>query len=367
MIPSVINRIKNILLTRALKSILALLVLAFAIGTTNLAAKPLVFVRAIPVLHEDYVERVALTGEVVSRHRSNLSFLVSGRIASRLVDVGDHVEAGQILAQLDPQEQQADLDAAQAMILAAEAQLLGAQQEFERSQSLLQQGLTPRSRFDQAQTALALAQGALETAGAQLEWAENNLGFTTLIAHESGTITARSAEEGQIIQAAQSVFTLAENGSRDAIFDVYETVLFEQTSFASITISLIELPEVTAQCAIREVSPIVDKFTGTVRVRCGIVDVPAGMTLGSAILGTVQIAPVSSIVLPWTALASDQGVPAVWILDPETQTVDLRRVEVFQYDSEQVILQDGVQDGELIVIDGIKFLRPGMLVEALNS
>ena len=111
---------------------------------------------------------MTLTGEVQARFSADLSFRVSGRVLARLVDVGAHVNAGDLLARLDPAEQQADFDAATAGLAAAEAQLRVAQATFDRQNSLLSNGFTTRTTYDQAQEHLRTAQGTLELAKAEL-------------------------------------------------------------------------------------------------------------------------------------------------------------------------------------------------------
>ena len=87
------------------------------------ASKPAAFVSTKVVQPQDRQASVTLTGEVQARFRADLSFRVSGRVIARFVDVGTHVEPGEVLARLDPAEQQADVDAANAAVEAAEAQL----------------------------------------------------------------------------------------------------------------------------------------------------------------------------------------------------------------------------------------------------
>ena len=94
-----------------------------AITTVERAA----FVHTEIVQPQDGRGDLTLTGEVQARFRADLSFRVSGRVLARLVDVGAHVNAGDLLARLDPAEQQADFDAATAGVAAAEAQLRVAQ------------------------------------------------------------------------------------------------------------------------------------------------------------------------------------------------------------------------------------------------
>ena len=109
-------------------------------------------------------------------------------------------------------------------VAAAEAQLRVAQATFDRQSNLLSSGFTTRVAYDQAQEQLRTAQSTLESAKAELGRAREALGDTELHARAAGVITARSLEVGQVVQAAQSVFTLAQDGERDAVFDVPESM-----------------------------------------------------------------------------------------------------------------------------------------------
>ena len=99
-----------------------------------------------------------------------------------------------------------------------------AQATFDRQSYLLSSGFTTRVAYDQAQEQLRTAQSTLKSAKAELGTAREALGDTELHARAAGVITARSLEVGQVVQAAQSVFTLAQDGERDAVFDVPESM-----------------------------------------------------------------------------------------------------------------------------------------------
>ena len=130
-------------------------------------------------------------------------------MVERLVEVGAHVDAGQVLARLDPAEQKADVDAAAATVTASESQLRVATATFERQRTLLSNGFTTRVVFDHAQEGLQSAEASLQDAKAQLGRAKNALADTELRASAAGVITARKLEIGQVVDAGQSVFTLA--------------------------------------------------------------------------------------------------------------------------------------------------------------
>ncbi|MCG6203080.1 efflux RND transporter periplasmic adaptor subunit [Rhodopseudomonas sp. HC1] len=305
---------------------------------------------------------IRLTGDVQARVSTELSFRVSGRVTERLVDVGAHVNAGDVLATIDPTEQQADLAGSQAAVAAAEAQVRVATANFERQKSLIDKGFTTRVAYDQAQEALRTAEGSLETAKAQLGNATDALSYTKLRASASGIITARNIEVGQVAQAAQSAYTLAEDGARDAVVDVYESIFLTPWEGSTAKLMLLSDPKVTALAKPREISPTVDPKSGAVRVKMSIINPPAAMTLGSVVAAEGRSKPVDKIVLPWSALTWDVNGPAVWVVDPQTRAVSLKSIAVQAYETNSVVVASGLAPGERVVIDGGKLLRPAQVV-----
>jgi RND family efflux transporter MFP subunit len=305
---------------------------------------------------------VTLTGEVLARYTADLSFRVSGRVIERFVDVGAHVDPGQVLARLDPTEQRADVEAATSAVIATEAQLRVAQATFARQNTLLAQGFTTRVAFDKAQEGLRVAEASLETAKAQLGKAKEALGDTELHARAAGFITARNIEVGQVVDAAQRAFTLAQDGERDAVFEVDESILLADFETGQVALTLVSDPQVTAVGRVREVSPALEPKSSTVRVKVAIQNPPAGMTLGSAVAGTVKLKPVSRITLPWTALMAIGSEPAVWIVDPATHTASLKPVSIASYEAGAVWIRAGLEPGERVVVDGGKLLSSGQRV-----
>jgi RND family efflux transporter MFP subunit len=311
---------------------------------------------------QDGQASMTLTGDVQARFRAELSFRVSGRVLTRFVDVGAHVNAGELLARLDPTEQQADFDAASAGVAAAEAQLRVAQATFGRQSNLLSSGFTTRVVYDQAQEQLRTAQSTLESAKAELGRSREALGDTELHARAAGVITARNLEVGQVVQAAQSVFTLAQDGERDAVFDVPESMFFADLESGRVSLALVSGPDVTAVGYIREISPAVDPKSSTVRVKVAIENPPSAMTLGSAIAGTAGMKTATEITLPWTALTAMGSKPAVWIVDPTTRTASLKGVTIGAYEAGAVLIKEGLEAGDRVVIDGGKLLSSGQSV-----
>ena len=126
------------------------------------APRSLVKVEAQRVQLTETAKRITLTGEIRAPVESDLAFRVSGRITQRLVDVGDHVSSGQILAKLDPHEQQATVEVREAEVRAAEAGLRNETSNLDRQKFLLSRKSTPQSEYDRTEESFRTAQSALE-------------------------------------------------------------------------------------------------------------------------------------------------------------------------------------------------------------
>jgi RND family efflux transporter MFP subunit len=315
----------------------------------------------------EYAPTVSLTGEVKARIQNDLSFRVSGKIIERKVDVGSRVKVGDVLAKIDPQEQIANLNAAQASAQASEASLKQATAAFDRQKTLLAGGYTTRRDYDQAEQAFKTAQASMDSSNAQLATARDQLGYTELHASASGVIITRSAEVGQIVQAAQTIFTLAQDSELDAVFNINEMILTREAGDPTIDLILVSDPSVRASGTVREVSPTIDPQTGTIRVKVTINDPPPAMTLGAAVVGTGAFKARSRIVLPASALFSHEGRPAVWVIDPQTKAASLRAIAVDTFETSKIVIKDGLKSGEVVVTRGGYLLRPDQVVASAGS
>jgi RND family efflux transporter MFP subunit len=192
----------------------------------------------------------------------------------RLVNVGDALQAGEIVAQLDPQNQQNGLRTAQANLASAEAALTQARLTFGRQQQLLAGGWTPRAKFDEAQQALLSAEAQVDAAQAQVGIARDQLSYTVLFADAPGVVTATGAESGEVVRAGQMIVNVARQGGRDAVFDVSEQLIRTGPRDPVVQIALTNDSSVRATGRVREVSPQADPATRTFQVKVGIIDPP---------------------------------------------------------------------------------------------
>jgi RND family efflux transporter MFP subunit len=324
-------------------------------------------VRTVTAARGEAGETVVLTGHIQAENEPALAFRIGGRMIERPVNVGDRVEAGQVLAKLDPENELNTLRSAESAVVAAQGQLTYARGDFERQRQLLANGHTPRARFDQSQKVLQNAQSQVDNTEAQLQIARDRVSWTTLAADATGTVTARGAEPGEVVQAGQMIVRLAREGGRDAVFDVPAQLLRSAPSDSEITVRLTDDPAVTAIGRVREVAPQADPVTRTFEVKVGLSDPPPAMLLGATVIGSVKLESEPVIAIPASALTEFNRQPAVWIVNPKGLTVSLRNVELLRHDPGTVVIAQGLETGDIVVTAGIQALHPGQKVRLLGS
>ncbi len=324
-------------------------------------------VRVATVERSTAGEVVSLTGTVQAETEVNLAFRIDGRMVERLVNVGDSVRAGQVIARLNRDNEENNLRAARAALTAARGQLTEAANNYWRQSELLRDGWTTRVRYDQAAQARQTAQAAVDAAAAQVGIAETRLSYTELVSDVDGRVTQRGAEPGEVVQPGRMIVQVARDEGRDAVFDVPPTLKDQAPANPVIDVALSTDPAVRAVGRVREVAPRADAVTGTFQVRVGLANPPGTMRLGSTVTGRMTLGASAGYTIPASALTRADRQPAVWVVDPRTETVALRTVELVRHDAGHVVVGQGLQAGEIIVTAGVQTLRPGQKVRLLGA
>lgn len=351
----------------ALLAMASLLPLAACGSTEEPAAEPVRPVRVVTVEEREAGETVSLPGEIQAQEEVSLSFRVGGRMIERLVNVGDPVRAGQVVARLDPEPARNALRTARANLTAAMGQQTKARNDYERQETLLRQGWTTRARYDAAAQSLKAAEAQVDATQAQLDTAQDQLGYTELLADGDGTVTARGAEPGEVVAAGRMIVHLARRGGRDAVFDVPAPLFRDTPANPVVAVALVSDPAVHTTGRVREVAPQADPVTRTFKVRVGLQDPPEAMRLGSTVNGSIQVGGLGGIAIPATALTQANRQPAVWVVDQGTNTVSLRNIDLERYDLARVIVARGLETDEIVVTAGVQALRPGQKVRILGA
>ncbi len=320
-------------------------------------------VRTVTIERGVNEETVSLTGQIRAKDEISLAFRINGRMLDRPVNVGDVLQPGQLVARLDPKDQQDSLRKAQADLASAEAVLTQARLTFGRQQELVKDGWTPQAKFDEAQQALLTARAQVDAAQSQVQIAQNQLSYTALFVDAAGAVTAKGAEPGEVVQAGQMIVKLARQGGRDAVFDVPEQFVRSGPRDPLVQLVLTNDPTVRATGRVREVSPQADPTTRTWQVKIGMINPPPAMQLGASVTGSIKLAAPAGVEVPPSALTQASGRPAVWVVDPASKTVSLRSVDVARYDPASVVIAQGLEPGDVVVTAGVQVLRPGQKVQ----
>lgn len=307
------------------------------------------------------------SGDVKARYESALGFRVGGKIRQRRVDVGAHVKAGDLIAELDPQDLHLQASSAQATLAAAEADLATARSERSRYEALRGKNFVSETQFDAVDNRLKAATARAAEARAALNVAQNQAGYSELRADHDGIITTIVAEAGQVVAPGQTIATLARDGEREVEISVPESRIADYRKDQVATIELWAESGKHLAGVLREIAPEADTTTRTYRVR-----VTLGEDAGQAKLG--QTARVffsgsesdAAHLVPLASLYEKDGKPAVWVLDPKTRQVHLKPVTVGAYREQGVVLMDGVDTQDWIVAAGVHKLREGQAINPVD-
>jgi len=306
-------------------------------------------------------------GEVRARVESRIGFRVAGKIIQRRVELGQQVKAGQVLAQIDPQDYQLAADAARAQVTAASTQRDLAAADFKRFQALKDQNFISGAELERREAAFKAAQAQVSQAQAQLKAQANQAGYATLVALTSGVVTAVEAEVGQVVAAGTPVLRVAQDGARDVVFSVPEDKLRGMAVGAQVLVKRwAQAGDMTGR--VREVGASADPLTRTFPVKVA-VDAAQAPALGSTVYVYPEAgnAAVQVIKLPTSALFLQAQQTHVWVLEQPSMTVKSTPIQIATADGNEAIVASGLQPGMLVVSAGVHVLSPGQKVTIFKA
>ena len=322
------------------------------------AQEPIRAVKVMAVGASGFGSEPEFSGEVRARVESRLGFRVAGKITRRQAELGQHVRAGQVLAQLDPQDYKLAADAARALLAAASTNLDLAAADLKRYRGLRDQNFISGADLERRETTWKAAQAQHQQAQAQLTSQGNQAAYTTLVADVPGIVTAIDAEPGQVVSAGTSVVRIAQDGARDVVFSVPEdrAGLIKPGSAVAVR-GWADGREMEGK--VREVAASADAVTRTFLVKVAI-DAAQSPALGATVFARPQAlahsaAPV--LKLPTSALRQEGQGSAVWVLDPASMTLRSQAVQVATADGNEAVIAGGLTPGALVVVAGVHVLQ----------
>ena len=332
------------------------------------AEEPVRAVKVLTVGLDAMQSGAEYAGEVRSRVESRLGFRVSGKLLRRHVEMGQHVRAGELLAQLDPQDFKLAADGARAQLAAAATNRDLALADYKRYKDLREQNFISAAELERRDTALKAAQAQVDQAQAQLAGLGNQTGYANLVADVAGVVTSVDAEPGQVLAAGTPVLRIAQDGPRDVVFAVPEDKVGKLKVGSQVLVQA-WAEQKNASAVVREVAASADAVTRTYTVKVGLTgseNWPLGSTVTVAPKALDRSGP-SVIKLPTSALQHDGEKAAVWVLEKATMTVRLQPIAITTADGNDVVVSRGLEPGMLVVSVGAHVLNPGQKVTIYQS
>ena len=325
-------------------------------------AEPIRAVKVVTVGVDTLDPNTSYAAEIRARIESRLGFRVAGKIVSRRVDVGQRVQMGQLLAEIDAQDYRLSQEAAKAQLQAAQTQLDLAAADYRRYKALRDQSFISDAELERRDTTLKAAQAQVDQARAQLNVQGHQADYTRLMADQAGVVTAIEAEVGQVVAAGTPVIRVAQDGPRDVVFALPEDQV-SRVKTGHILQAQAWGDGPLWKGSVREVAASADPMTRTYTVKLALPS-DAQPALGSTatVLLAQSAAAVKAIRLPTSALRQEGQGSAVWVLDAQAMTVSLKPVQLGPVVGSDVVVAAGLQAGEQVVVTGVHVLTPGQKV-----
>lgn len=312
-------------------------------------------------------EQRTYSGVIVARHEVQESFRVGGRMEKRLVDVGDHVREGTVLATLDEKDLRLAMESAQAEVKAALSNKEQAATEERRYVTLLSKNVVSQSEYDLKHLAADEARARLERAERSLGLAMSQLGYAKLVSSTDGVVTRVSAEAGQVVGPGQGVVTVARKGALEVLVDIPERRLQDITGTRA-EISLWSNRDARYRAVLRETAPAADPATRTYAVRYSLPDADAAVRLGmTATLHLFDTNDAPAARIPASALLNQGRGPGVWLVNPQSGQLTFRPVVVDHYTERDAFVRGQLGDGDIIVTSGVQKLDAGVAVRLADA
>jgi RND family efflux transporter MFP subunit len=344
--------------------------LAFALAGCNdkVAEKP---APSRPVLvatahYEAEAPERSFVGTIRPRIEADMGFRVPGKVAKRLVEVGQTVEIGQPLATLDEVDLKLQAEQAVAEFNAATGVLAQAGAAETRAKELRAKGWTTDAQMDQARAAADEARARLSRAERSVDLTKNSLSYATLVADARGVVTATLVEPGQVVASGQTAIRVARFAEKEAVVAIPET-LVDRAKTGSASVTLWSEPTRKYAAKLREISPSADPATRTYLAKFSLPGAGDNVELGMTATLTLCDQKTARVArLPLSALYSAGDKPSFYVVD-DAGDVSLKPVTVKSYESNDVVISGGVDEGAKVVALGVQKLDPAQKVRVVSS
>ncbi|MGO4135431.1 efflux RND transporter periplasmic adaptor subunit [Rhizobium brockwellii] len=320
-------------------------------------------VKVVEIAKAGDTRKLDYSGSVKARTEMNLGFRVAGKITERLVDIGDKVKPGDVLARMDSTDYQLAVKTAEANLAAAEKGVETADLVNKRNQQLFDKNVSPKSQLEQASLSYDQAVSSRDSAVSALDQAKNQVSYAELKADHNGIVTTINADVGQVVASGTPVVAVAVDGEKEVQIAVPENDIAEFKPGKTVKASFWADDRLVLDGKVREVSGSADQQSRTFAVRVSLPNDPR-VLLGMTATIEADVSNGNSYVsIPLSALTEKDGKQMVWTVDRDTATVHGRGIKVADFTGDGVHVTEGLDTGDLVVSAGTQFMSENLKVK----
>lgn len=305
------------------------------------------------------------TGTLEPRYQSQLGFRVAGKIASRRVEVGDRVRAGDILFRLDPTDYDLQLRVSESELASARSTVAQADAEEKRLRKLRSSASISQSEYDLALASRDVAAAKVESAEKRLELAKNQREYCDLVADADGLIVSISGEAGQVVNIGQSIALVTKGTELEAVVNIPENRVSDIKALSS-RIRFWSHPDLEIPSELRELSPIADPISRMYAAKFRLLSDSPLLTIGMTATVHLSAYEATGFCIPITSITSQGDRASVWKIE-ESGKVTACPIEVVQYRDNTVIVRGPLRAGDKIVSAGVQRVDENVSVRIWNA
>ncbi len=327
-------------------------------------------VRYMEVLSTGGGRARVFSGEARADTEARLSFKVGGTVSALPVRVGDQVDKGQLIAELDPSDFELQVEQSRAALIQAQAQERNARAAYERTRTLYESENATKSDLDSARAAAEGGRASVNSAQKQLQLARRQLQYTRLLAPESGSIASVDVEVNENVTAGQEIVMLTAGSNPEVQVSIPEVLISRVNRGQKVEVSFDAIKGRTFAGVVEEVGVATVRGSAAFPATIRLADNPPQLRPGMAAEVTIRFeqGDTESVFVPPFAVRADRGGSIVFVVEAQQDELGIvrrRPVEVGEFSELGLEVTEGLDDGQLLVIAGVSRIQDGQQVRLL--
>lgn len=324
-------------------------------------------VRFVTVALDEGTRERVFAGQSKAGLESRLSFKVAGTVVELDAKVGDTVEEGQILAQIDPKDYDLQVQEARAAIAQASAQARNAKAQYNRVRQLYENRSASRADLDAARAAKDSAAASVTSLRQRLKLLKSQKGYTSLEAPTKGRISQVAVEKNENVQAGQPIVVLVAQGSNPEVtVGVPEVLIGKVKKGMPVGVRFDAIEGETLDATVTEIGEASQGSTFAVTASLDKNDPRVRQNMAAEVVFVFEQGEGPRIVVPPVSVGSEGKDRYVYLVDREGQTslgkVRRQAVETGELTGEGLVVKQGLSAGDMLVTAGVSRIKPGQQV-----